>query len=250
MAFKQNYDNAGSGNTVAQNQQAGGKKKYNFLGRLLPESLRKPKRQAIVIANEKVVKMEKAFEKILKAPSYFSPGPQAVQREMAGWDYTVQDIEEFIAGIAKYQDAKRYHARAGLFISSLVNHAKEDKITLDLGHLDVLFDFLGYKNRKDLTIIGNIGSHCFQDVETGRGHVEGDALDFFGAQQHGGSISISGDARDDAGYKKDGGSLLVNNVRNRTGEGMTGGILQINGMSGIMTGHNSKGGHIIINNRW
>lgn len=249
-----------------------GSKALNLLRRFVHQEKVSGKREAVVVANEKVLAMERAFEKILKVKNYFetgngrifldiflsfSPGadPKEERRdsligkllgEIKKMDYTARDVEEFLEGLGKYQPEKNFANRAGLFISDLVNQCKDEKFHLNVRHLDVLVNYLGYHNTKTVWVSGSVGDHAFHG-SSGWGEIDGDAGNFAGAYSSGGRLHLKGNALDYFfAYGNGGRGIADGDVRDCAGRGNRGADVIIHGHARHETGAEQEDGSIHV----
>jgi hypothetical protein len=150
-------------------------------------------------------------------------------------DYDQNDIEDFCAEL-DISDRVRYmiSGPAGIFISALVNNAKEDRITLGraskskypygsaafyaredritLAQISLReFHFLGYKlpEGKVLTIQGDVGDFAGAGLAGGRLIIEGNAGNWCGVGMTKGKITVAKSAGKDLGAWMQGGELHV-----------------------------------------
>ncbi len=152
-----------------------------------------------------------------------------------GIDYTAEDIEEFCYALDKTdQIPYLITGPAGVYISALCNHAKEDEITLRLQDLNVKINLLGYRlpEGKRLIVEGNVG-------------------DFTGIGLDGGELIVEGSAKNYTGAGMKRGRIVVkNNVGFNTGHGMTGGEIvvggRIKGLGKIVGGKIYERDHLIF----
>jgi hypothetical protein len=89
----------------------------------------------------------------------------------------------------------RYDQRGylGIFISAMVNESRDSDFVLRTEQLDFLIDCLGYRNRKIITITGDVGQYLGCGMEDGSITVMGRAENQFGDQMTGGEIHLEGD---------------------------------------------------------
>ncbi|MCX8197562.1 MAG: hypothetical protein N3G80_04610 [Candidatus Micrarchaeota archaeon] len=216
--------------------------------------------------NERLELVEAAFQEVLEAKSYYNQITKENLQKIADMKIGSEDIEEFIAIFGRYKDHKSFQNRAGLFISDLCNICSDEKITLHITHIDIQINYIGYRNRKELIVNGNLGSFAGQDMkggqltingsaanmvgafmEGGRISVAGSVLDLVGAEMKGGAIFVSGSARDKVGYKMKGGRItIMGSVRDDVGCEMSGGDIDVYGNARKNAGMNKTGGSIII----
>ncbi len=133
-------------------------------------------------------------------------------------------IQEFIYEVEYYY--KILPKYAGLFPSYLLNElCSEKEITLEI---DKPWDYLGFKNSKNLNIIGACG-------------------DSYGYENTG-NIVIEGDCGDLCGNGMTEGKIIVNgNCGCWCGDDMKGGNIVVKGDCGDLCGYNMTGGEIHLN---
>ena len=88
-------------------------------------------------------------------------------------DYTAADIGAFIAAAAQYGKEYWRPSKTGLFISALVNSSSIADITLPLYDMTGI-KYLGYRNRKIINALGNLGDCAGSKMNGGRLTVGGD----------------------------------------------------------------------------
>jgi formylmethanofuran dehydrogenase subunit C len=127
-------------------------------------------------------------------------------------DYDVDDIEELCLELDK-GDKIPYliSGPAGIYLSALINNAKEDTIQLRLYELKRAFHFLGYRlpEGKNLMLQGNAGDFIGAGLSGGRVRVEGSTGNWAGAGMMDGELSISGNAGQNTGAWMSGGQIQV-----------------------------------------
>src|SRR3989338_4812134 len=124
---------------------------------------------------------------------------------------SAKDVERFSIALAEFQEEEGFAAKAGIFLSVLINHAKGKNFRVCTRHLDVKPDGLGAFNTKNVVIDG--------DVDYGVGKL-----------MISGSITVNGNANVRAGFLMLGGTLTINgNSGHDTGYGMAAGKIYVNG---------------------
>ncbi|RLA83612.1 MAG: hypothetical protein DRG31_05950 [Deltaproteobacteria bacterium] len=150
-------------------------------------------------------------------------------------NYTAEDIEEFCYALDKTdQIPYLITGPAGVYISALCNHAKEQEIVLRLQDLGIKINLIGYRlpEGKRLVVEGNVG-------------------DFTGIGLDGGELVVEGSAKNYTGAGMKRGRIVVrNNVGFNTGHGMTGGEIvvggRIKGLGKIVGGKIYEKGQLIF----
>jgi hypothetical protein len=139
----------------------------------------------------------------------------AALKSLQDLSYDQDDIEDFCADIDN-SDKIPYiiSGPAGIYVSALINNAKEDRMVLRLEDYEQTYHFLGYRlpEGKTLVLQGNVG-------------------DFTGASLSGGHLVVEG------------------STGNWCGAGMTRGEILVTGFTGLNTGEQMRGGEIHVDGR-
>ncbi|MEM4555030.1 MAG: hypothetical protein QXT25_04230 [Candidatus Anstonellaceae archaeon] len=234
-----------------------------FLGGLFAAQVKvEEKFDAQVRRNPAVETIEMVFSALVKSKSFFTQ----LKKEVEKIRCSGSDIEEFILLLSKYQQEKNFANRAGIFLSELCNRCNDEKITLYFSHLETPINYVAYKNRKEIYVIGDVGNCAGQYMQGGSltiegccGHmlgayaeggqitVKGNALDYAGMEMLKGNILIEGMARDKLGYRMKGGQIFVRqNVRDEVGLQMESGGIIVMGNARNDAGKEKRGGKIVI----
>jgi hypothetical protein len=145
-------------------------------------------------------KVEKAYNTAIKRINDF--------------EYHADDIDEFCALLdGSNKIPYLISGPAGIYISALVNRARESHIVLCPKDYERTFHFLGYKLPEGKTLI-----------------LQGDVGDFTGAGLFGGCLLVEGSAGNWCGAGMMKGEIRVsNNAGQNTGEWMRGGEIHVDG---------------------
>jgi hypothetical protein len=108
--------------------------------------------------------------------------------------YTPEDVERFSITVAKFQEERDFDEKAGIFLSCLINWGRGMDYTIHTHYYKMPINHLGYKNLKNVTIRGNAGDDCGQQMLRGTINVEGDAGEWVGGNLAGGTIVVKGNA--------------------------------------------------------
>lgn len=138
-----------------------------------------------------------------------------------------KDIMEFSCGLKPYRAKPGAGWKTGLFISALINRSEWPHFVLEPLGAGQPLDYLGYRNNKNLVVIGTAGNRLGWEMSGGSIYVDGDAGNEAGGRMSDGKIWVQGDAGE------------------RAGMGMRGGLLHIRGKPGKETGHQRQGGIIL-----
>lgn len=145
------------------------------------------------------------YSTVIKAYSIAEKGIEDI-------DYTAEDIEEFCYAL-DHSDQIPYliTGPAGVYISVLCNHAKEEEIRLHLRDLTVKINLLGYRlpANKRLIVEGNVGDFTGIGLDGGELIVEGSGKNYTGAGMKRGRIIIRHNLGFNTGHGMTGGELIV-----------------------------------------
>jgi formylmethanofuran dehydrogenase subunit C len=208
-------------------------------------------------------KLEHAFHRLVSScrKQFDDPWRAMPMAEslIAGIEYDAKDITRFSLMLAEIE--KGYVARSdeevfahlgGLMLSALINHSHEESHLLKLEHLQSGLSWIGYGNRKDIVVEGDVGILLGSEMKDGRITVFGGVGEFAGSCLEDGTIVINGDAEEEAGGGMRGGYLYVKgNGGRRAGQDMIGGLMVIEGSAESVGGSSPNssmwGGEIRIN---
>ncbi|MBL7204131.1 MAG: hypothetical protein ISS63_07355 [Desulfobacteraceae bacterium] len=152
----------------------------------------------------------------------------AAVKSIRDLQFDPEDIEDFCAELdSSIKSPYMISEPVGIYVSALVNHAKEDRIVLPLWNSQRTFNFLGYRLPEGKTLL-----------------IQGDVGDFIGACLSGGRLVVEGSTGNCCGAGMVKGEILVTeNTGQNTGEWMQGGEIRVDGrVRGI--GKNFLGGRI------
>src|SRR5208283_5959929 len=147
-------------------------------------------------------------------------------------EYSAKDVEVFSLALPESQGEERFGAKAGLFLSALINNCKESEFVIHTNHLAAPIEHIGFGNTKEIIIDGDVGNHAGDAMEGGSIIVIGSAGISVGIGMNNGTITVEGKSGDEAGY------------------GMKGGVLILKGHTGNLCGVHMEGGEIHIESRY
>jgi formylmethanofuran dehydrogenase subunit C len=127
---------------------------------------------------------------------------------MKGMSPAPDEVEAFTLAMGGFQHDCRFPRRAGEFLSAIINRGPGTDYTVHASHLDEM-QCLGEYNRKNITVMGDVGAYLGNMMEGGRIMVIGSAGRKAGKQMRAGIIEVSGNARDFLGYEMLGGRIMV-----------------------------------------
>ena len=161
---------------------------------------------------------------------------------------TSKDVERFSLALAEFQHEDGFYSVPGLFLSRLIEVAKDPGYTLQIRHLGLLLGYLGEQNTKHVTINGDVDGMLGREMAGGTLLVKGNAGDGPGIKMAGGEIRIEGNAGQNAGTQMHGGSILIEgDVLLYLGNWMTSGTIHVKGNAGACPGGWMQGGEIYVN---
>ncbi len=161
------------------------------------------------------IKRDPIFKFILRAwqKAYFDGSAEeyadVVDSLLNGRQFTAKDVESFNLALAEHQKEGSFAERAGLFLTVLMNKAREQEFEVRTGHLDIMPAYLCYKFRKTAVIRGNAGRYLAFKMMGGSVTLEGSAASECAEQMRGGSLLVRGDCGNFLGGYMGGGSVVV-----------------------------------------
>jgi len=121
--------------------------------------------------------------------------------------YSSKDVEKFSIALCNFKKKPQIGGKAGLFLSALINNGEDSDYTIHTSHLEDLSS-IGYKNVKNIRVIGDAGDMCGDSMKKGRISVEGNAGSGIGDNMLGGTIEIRGNCPD-CGNNIKGGEIII-----------------------------------------
>lgn len=209
---------------------------------------------------ESVEAINSAFARFLRMsiPGEPSKAYHDFLKELSPVPYTAKDVEAFSLRLINFQDEPEFREKGGMLLSAIINGCKENDITIITSNLSVQINNIGFRNAKNITIMGDTGRRTGLEMRSGRIIVNGDAGIFTGEDMRGGEIRINGNAGLEGirmntricacGHRMKGGAIIVEgNAGNDVGEWMQGGEIIIAGNAGYGAGYLMRRGEITIN---
>ena len=116
--------------------------------------------------------------------------------------FSAADIQKFVIGLTLFQELDRFPAKAGVFLSALINSCTDREFLINVRHLSVPLFCFGYRNTKIVTVEGNLIGEVGYYMKSGTIIVNGDVLGgrdihpttHIGACMEGGKIVINGNS--------------------------------------------------------
>lgn len=122
---------------------------------------------------------------------------------------SAKDVELFSIAMIELQNENEFAFKAGLFLSALINGGTDKAYTIRTGYLEVPLHYLGYKNRKKITVDGDVGNYAGGLMKKRSMIVKGNAGFDVGSGMLSGKITIEGNVDDGLGSRMWGGVIVV-----------------------------------------
>ncbi len=147
--------------------------------------------------------------------------------QLAALDIKSKDVMAFSRRLKSYRHHPNIAKAAGLYISAMMAKSAETQFVVSPAGMEKPLDYLGYRNTKEVVVIGTAGARLGYGMTGGSIFIDGDAGIEAGAHMTDGTIWVQGDAADRAGLF------------------MQGGLIHIRGHAGKELGHGRQGGTIL-----
>jgi hypothetical protein len=172
-------------------------------------------------------------------------------------DFSPEDIRRFCVSAMEFQDEYMFGTKLGYQLGAMINSSSHGRFELDLDHLETTSIYLCKRNRKHVTIRGDVGQVLGWRMRSGTIHLAGGAEGRLGDHMEGGRIIVSGDAGRELGSWMSGGLIVVKGDVGGgwgwamgTGHGMSGGTIIIDGDVTGNIGYGMSGGEIHLNGEY
>lgn len=160
---------------------------------------------------------------------------------------SAKDVEQFSVAMAEFQEDHLFSHKAGFFISALINTGNDNDYTVQTKHLQGEITYLGYCNKRNIVVHGNVEDYLGVKMNEGTIIINGNAGECVGNKMEHGLIVIKGDAGSDVGRWLAGGSIVVEgNVGWTVGNKMVDGSILVYGNADEEAGKEMKGGMLVI----
>ena len=163
-----------------------------------------------------------------------------------GIGHDSQDVK-FFSMVLKAHEEKTNFPLTGLFLSALFNTCPDKEFEILTEHLETPINYIGYKNTKQLNILGDAGTSVGHSMKGGSITVNGNVNGRAGNYMGGGKLIVMGDAGALVGAALAKGTIYIHgDAGPQVGMFMEGGSISINGTAGEETGESMRGGTITI----
>ena len=163
---------------------------------------------------------------------------------LQGLKATPKDIFDFSVYLKNFERRKRFED-SGTFISELIRNCPEQHFELMTELLRIQINLIGYRNKKNITVIGDVGEFCCSEMEEGCVVSRGSAGDSCGINMLGGVLAVRGNVGSDIAEYMNGGNIVVDgDAAEGVGKRMYSGRVFINGNFGSIS-EGFEGGQIV-----
>jgi hypothetical protein len=133
---------------------------------------------------------------------------QELMSRMKNIEYTAKDVEEFSKRLVTLQEGEEnFPLKAGLFLSALINNAKDEDFVVHTAQLKRKPTCLGYLNTKNVVVEGGLAWGAAYRMITGTFEVKGNIGKAGGRNMDCGELIIRGNAQKELGKQMKGGKI-------------------------------------------
>jgi len=162
---------------------------------------------------------------------------------LRGCPYSAKEVTLLSLSLLEfYPHDPLFFDKAGFFLTILINLGNDQDYTIYTQNLERGLDFVGYWNRKNIRVIGDIGRCAGEKMTGGQLIIEGNAWHSLGVNMNNGIIIVKGDVDEWCGAGMKGGKITIEGNSDRhLAEHMEGGEIHIKGdYSGIILVNGGK----------
>ncbi|MFH0860823.1 MAG: hypothetical protein V1921_06445 [Candidatus Altiarchaeota archaeon] len=158
-----------------------------------------------------------------------------------------EQLNAIIAGLENYSESENWSAKAGLFLTALIQNSKQKEFEIKMERGPAFLGFMLGRG-KTITLKGDAGGRTGMSLAGGTLNIEGDVGMYTGQLMDAGVINVTGNAGNYTGVGMRNGTIKIGgDVGENTGKGMIGGHIHIKGNAGRGLGDKMKGGGITVN---
>lgn len=181
----------------------------NIFGRYSTEE-RQSLRTVEFRKDEVLAQLKEAWEKVTIDKGYYADPYSKALGFIRGINYSAKDVENFSIALAEFQGPDYFGAKAGYFLSALINNGTENEYVIHTNHLAEKIHLLGFENTKNIVVEGDLGEKTGVRMKGGNILVKGNVEKSLGQWMTGGKIVIDGDATRFIGDEMTGGEIHLN----------------------------------------
>ncbi len=181
--------------------------------------------------NPRLERIARAWEKAVESQRYlYCSAYSGFAKAVRGIHITEREMDNVIAFLSQFQYIEKFPMMAGFFLSALVNTGRDNEYTIRTRLLSVRLDKLGYGNKKNIIVDGDVGDDCGYTYVGSSFLVKGDAGNYFGAGATGGLLSVEGSAVGLVGFRLNGATIIIHgNAGINLGAHMWKGTIRVGG---------------------
>jgi len=185
-------------------------------------------------------------------------------------NYSVDDVTDFCLQIKQFQGDEEFGYKAGLIISAMINSGTDDGYIVDTTLYNKKLALLGYKNVKNVTVMGDLSEGFATKMKDGIITVEGNVNGSVGTAMTGGEVYVEKNVYGHVGPDMKGGmihifgnvgslahlcvfnqdtpqqKILIGDASMIVGGRMKGGTIHVDGFGGSLIGLLQEGGVITV----
>jgi len=180
-------------------------------GKYKPEEEKEVRK--VEVKEDKVLTQLKAAWRKLEAHKAIDFVYKDALKLVEGIGYSAEDVGRFSLALAEFDDKNPYWGylshKAGVFLSALINNGKDSRYVIHTGHLNLRINDLGFRNTKDITVNGDLGSNVGYGMRGGSITVNGNAGINVGLGMEAGTIIVNGNTGPEVGRKMEGGEIRI-----------------------------------------
>lgn len=163
---------------------------------------------------------------------------------------SAQEVEELSIIIPNLEDDEKHCAwDYGIFLSALVQRGKGKKFTVHTGQLDMPPDYLGYHNKKDLTVVGDVGREFLNGMRCGNVRVRGNVGEYMCHHMQLGTVLVEGNVKGAVGMEMLAGRVEIFGHVPDSPACNSGGIVHVLGRCPEKGGEGEDNGAFFRNNK-
>lgn len=153
-----------------------------------------------------------------------------VAEELLDENYSEEAIHDLLSEF-KDRDWSINEPNQSIYMSAVINQIGDETISIEPDNLSELtgLEGLGYRNKTDVTIEGDIYENIFRENIAGNVNIEGDINSRVGEEMMGGTIKVNGDVTGTFGIGRhmQGGRIIVEGYVEKAGTGMKNGFVRV-----------------------
>jgi hypothetical protein len=198
-------------------------------------------------AKTRLGEIDKHFNSILAEmkDEYPEKTNELIGKTLGSAKFNANEIALYSGFMAQHEHEAHFNYLSGMFLSQLINGSDDIDFIL---HAIPSYDNIGYCNKKNIVIDGEVGLSLGWKMEKGKITLNGSAIQRVGREMKDGEIIINGFGGGYVGDTAHGGKIIVNgDVGECCGHNLFGTDITVNGNAGEKVGDFMWIGHVRIN---